>query len=84
LGFQPNIRKENTVKNTSENTVTSPNDGYERAWFVILKRADDLQEAMSYLRGFSEEALLSRNEIQIEIWIKRGLKNSIQQPANNS
>ena len=57
-------------------------EGYERSWFVILKREEDIAEALSYLKGFSEEAVLSHSETIIEIWIKRKVPQDIQQPAN--
>jgi len=51
---------------------------YERAWFTLIGDAEGMEEAISYLKGFSEEAVLSHTGIKIEVWIPKRLPQDVR------
>ena len=48
-------------------------DGFERAWFTLVGNSETLEEAMCFIKGFAEEAILSHNIIIVEIHIRKRL-----------
>jgi len=59
-------------------------DNFSRAWFTFIGNTEEMDEALCYIRGFVEEAVLSHSKICLEIHIERGLPKDIQHPARNS
>ena len=45
----------------------------ERVWWSTIANADQLQEAICFLRGLSEEVILSHGKLKIELLVEKRL-----------
>jgi hypothetical protein len=56
-------------------------DGYNRAWFTFIQNHENLEEALCYIKGFLEEAVLSHTKLLVEIHIPNRLPQNIKNPV---
>jgi len=52
------------------NPISFEENGYKRCWFTFIQNHENLEEALCYIKGFLEEAVLSNTKLLVEIHIQ--------------
>lgn len=56
------------------------NEEYLKAWSIVINSVEDMEEAIYYLRKFSEESIILRKKIRMEIHIPKFKENAVSKP----
>jgi hypothetical protein len=54
----------------------------ERLWFTGIETQEDLQCAMSQLKAYLEEIVLSHGNAKIELWAQKRLPQFVERARN--